>query len=201
MPAASAPGKSKRRTKSSGRARARSSARRTGWWWRFPLLLWQLLPLVLTLLVFVAAFTLDPDAVVRLVWACVSGTFGKPVQIAGAGILLGVVGATAWAFRPLPRDVRGQQKTIRRPARRTTSGKDASASGADHRVDAEAPKRRTGNRSASEAAPAPEAPEHLVRPSDSSAISRTQSNMAGEAKKSRSKILRDSPPGGSPKRG
>jgi len=201
MPAASASGKSKRRTTSAGRARPRSSARRTGRWLRLPLMLWEQLPLLLTLLVFVAAFTFDPEAVTRLVWACVSGTFGTPVQIAGAAILLSVVAATLWAFRPLPSYVRGQQKSVRRPATRTTSVKDASASDAKQREDADAPKRRTRNRSTSETAPAPEAREHLLRPSNSSAISRTQSNMAGEEKKTRSKTPRDSSSNTSPKRG
>ncbi len=191
MSASSAAGKSKRRTASAARARPRSHARSSGRWRRVLLLLWELLPLVLALLAFVAAFIFDPVAITRLVWACVSGNLGEPVQIAGSVILLCVVAAIVWAFRPLPSSVPGRQKSVRRHARRTTSGKDASASGVERRDAADAPKRRTRNRSTPEVAAAPEAPEPDPRPSNSSAKSRTQSKVAGENKTSRSKIVRD----------
>jgi hypothetical protein len=88
------------------------------------LLPWRLVPLVLVVLVFIAGFILDPEAVMRLVWACVSGAFGRRVQIAGGAILLGVVAVTVWAFRPLaPSGPVRQAKAARRPSGRAPSRK------------------------------------------------------------------------------
>jgi hypothetical protein len=129
------------------------------------LLPWHLLPLILPLIAFLAAFTLDPVAVTRLVWASVNGSFGKPTQIAGSALLLGVVAAAAWAFRPLPTAVptsvptgaAGRQKAAPRKAKRTTSPKDVAPAGAEPAEPANPPKRRTRNRRAPEAAATQEA--------------------------------------------
>lgn len=198
MSASSAPGKSRRRTASAARARPRSRARPSGRWRRALRVLWDLLPFLLVLLVFAMALTFDPEAIMRLVWACVSGTFGKPVQIAGAVILFSIVAVAVWAFRPLPASVPDRGKNVRRPARHRTSGNDASA-GAEE--GAGTPKRRTRKRTTPDAAAVPEAPELEKGPPNSPATPRTQSTKAGDGKASRGKTLRESSPSVSPKQG
>jgi hypothetical protein len=134
----------------------------------------------------------------RLVWACVSGTFGKSVQIASAVILFSIVAVAVWAFRPLPAAVPDRGKNVRRPARHRTSGNNASAGGEEG---AATPKRRTRNRTTPDAAPALEAPELAPTPSNPSATSRTQSTKAGDGKTRRSKTLREPATSVSPKQG
>lgn len=183
MSASPAPKKrSGRRPVSAARSPTRSRGKSSVRWQRLPLLLWRLLPLVLVLLAFMAAFTFDPEAVLRLVWACVSGAFGKSMQIAGLVILLCLVTATVWAFRPLPSDHSGEPKSIRRPARRASSGKNASASGPGQREEADAPRRQTRDRTTPEAAAPPEARSPAPKAARASARSRTPANLASEKK-------------------
>lgn len=90
--------------------------------WRSALrLAWELLPLVVLLLAALAAFVLDPEAVVRLTWACVSGTFGTGVQVTGCVVLLAGAGAIAWAFWPEPEQAKPRRATARRRPRSSTS--------------------------------------------------------------------------------
>jgi hypothetical protein len=127
MPTSSTRVRGQRRAASAARPRPRSRAGSSARWWLGLRLLWRLLPLVVVLLVFIAAFTFDPEAVMRLICACVTGTFGQRVQIVGATILLCVVAATVWAFRPLPSAIPARQaKAVRRPAGRATPGRNAS---------------------------------------------------------------------------
>ena len=72
-------------------------------------LLWDVLPLVLLLLVALAAFILDPEAVVRLAWACMTGTFGTTVQLAVSALVIVGGAATIWAFRQ-PEPTEGPQR-------------------------------------------------------------------------------------------
>jgi hypothetical protein len=185
MSASSASEKSRRRrTASAARARPRSRAKSSGRSRRGLLLLGKLLPLVLVLSAFVAAFIFDPEAIMRLVWACVTGNFGARVQIAGAAVLLSVAAAMVWAFRPLPASVPGRDKSVRRHARRATSGKDASAAGIKPRDATNPPKRRTRNQSTAEAVVAPEAPEPAPKPANARSRSTKPSKARGEAKTS-----------------
>ncbi len=194
MSATSARGKSRRGAASAARTRTRSRAGSAPRWRRIPLLLWKLLPLVLVLLVAVAAFALDPEAVLRLTWACIRGSFGARLQIAGSVILLSGVAATAWAFRPLSSAVSGRQKSAQPRARRATSGKtvpaaspppdatNASKRGPAHRG---APQREAASdRATPRAESAPIAP----RPS---AQSPKRSGAASEGKPSRNKASRN----------
>jgi hypothetical protein len=199
MSASSAPGKSsRRRTASAARGRPRPRARSSGRWRRLLRVLWDLLPFLLLLLVFAMALTFDPEAVMRLIWACVSGTFGKPVQITGAVTLFSIVAVAVWAFWPVPASVPDRGKNVRRPARHKTSGNDASASGEG---DAGTPKRRSRNRTTPDAAVAPEALEPVPTPPNPPVTSRTRSTTAGNGKTTRSKTPRESSPSVSPKQG
>jgi hypothetical protein len=138
----------------------------------------------LVLVAFVAAFIFDPEAVVRLVWACVTGNFGARVQIAGAAVLLSVAAVTVWAFRPVLSPSPGRDKSVRRRASRPTSGKDASTTGIKQREAATSPKRRTRNPSTPEVAVAPEAPEPGPKPPNARARPTRRPKAAGEAKTS-----------------
>lgn len=66
------------------------------------MLVWKLLPLIALMLFALVAFVLDPAAVIRLVWACVSGVFGSSVQLTAAAVLLSATAVTIWAFWPEP---------------------------------------------------------------------------------------------------
>jgi hypothetical protein len=50
--------------------------------------------------VFLAAFILDPDAVARLLWACLTGHAGLPARLAAFAIVLAVVYGIALMLRP-----------------------------------------------------------------------------------------------------
>lgn len=186
------PGKGRRRTASAARARPRSSARASGRRRRGLLLPRQLLLPVLVLLTFVAALICDPAAVMRLVWACLSGAFGEPVQIVGSAILVSVVVVMVWSFRSPPTSVPARRKSVRRQAERTTSCRDPSASRIKQQDAADAPKPRPRTRRTPEAADAQGTSQPRPSPANSGTPPPKQSNAAG--KTSRSKTLRDSSP-------
>ncbi len=75
--------------------------------------------------VFIAAFILDPDAVLRLFWACLTGHAGQPARVAAIVIALASACAIAFAFRPPSRSPppKVRKKVPRRPvANATTTG-------------------------------------------------------------------------------
>lgn len=135
------------------------------------LLLWELLPLLLVLLVALAAFTFEPEAVVRLVWACVNGSFGEKVQIVGTAVVLGVIAATVWAFRPEPSATPARKKTARRPAKRAAPKQDVAD--AEQGDAAETPQRRKRGQNKPEAGAEAETMEPRVKTANSAAEFRT----------------------------
>lgn len=112
-------------------ARARKSKRARPARWRSGLrLAWELLPLFALAFVALAAFMLDPAALARLAWACVSGTFGLGVQVTASVTLIAGAAAVIWAFWPEaaePERRRASARTAapRRP--RQTAGRTRSA--------------------------------------------------------------------------
>lgn len=68
--------------------------------------------------VFLVAYILDTGAVVRLMWACLSGQLGRRACIASLAVLLVLGAALAWASRrPAARPVaKVTAKSQRRPA-------------------------------------------------------------------------------------
>jgi hypothetical protein len=97
---------------SSGRKRSRSprGASRThrsrrppvALWRQVVRLVWELLPFILLLCVVLALFLADPAALARLMWACLAGAFGRPVQFGAAILTVAAVGLIVWAFWPEP---------------------------------------------------------------------------------------------------
>jgi hypothetical protein len=63
---------------------------------------WELLPPILLLCVVLAAFLADPAALARVIWTCLSGAFGRSVQLGAAVLSVAAVGMVAWAFWPEP---------------------------------------------------------------------------------------------------
>jgi hypothetical protein len=190
MSASSAAGKSRRRPASPARARSRSRARKPNRPWRIPPLLWELAPLLLALVAFLLAFILDPPAVGHLVWACVSGRFGEPVQIAASAGLLSLVGATAWAFRPTTVPASGKQPARRPRQRARVPAGDRPSGGDVSQDDASPPRRRTrtpGTAKAATDAPDGESPRPSGRPAPTNRLARERD---GDSKPRRSRIAR-----------
>lgn len=112
--AATSPSRRQRAPSASRRRRSWSGFwRRSAFWRRTLRLGWDLLPALGVLAVFLAGFVLDPAAVARLAWDCVTGAFGLFVRLAVSVVLLSCLGLTIWAFWP---DA-GQTAPKRRPAR------------------------------------------------------------------------------------
>jgi len=94
------------RRRKAGRARAES-------WHRLFRLLRDLLPLFALLAVFLAVLSLDPEGVVRLLWACMTGDFGTAAQLGVSVAVIAGGAVVAWAlWQPEPTDPK------RRPASR-----------------------------------------------------------------------------------
>lgn len=123
--------KARQRTAASAaRGRRRPRARSSGRLRRALRLLWDLSPLLLVLFVFAVGLTLDPAGAAQLLWACVSGDFGEPVQIASSISLLCIAGVTLWAFRPQPSDSPSRGKPGRRQTTRAKAAKRTAEGGA-----------------------------------------------------------------------
>jgi hypothetical protein len=122
------PKSSQRKTSRSRRApprRGKAKGTRSFNWTRIPLVLWKLLPVLALGCFALVAFVLDPAAVIRLAWACVSGAFGGYVQLAVAVVLLAATAATVWAFwpdpAPPPRRSASRATAQRKPRAATTN--------------------------------------------------------------------------------
>jgi hypothetical protein len=95
---------------SSGRKRSRSPRGASGTrrsrrppvalWRPVMRFVWELLPFILLLCMMLAVLLVDPAAVASVIWACLAGAFGRPVQLGAAILLVTAVGLVVWAFWP-----------------------------------------------------------------------------------------------------
>jgi hypothetical protein len=116
---------------SSARKRLRSPRRAAGTrrsrrppvavWRRVVRFVWELLPFILLLWVVVAAFLTDPAALASVIWACLAGAFGSPVQLGAAILLVAAVGLVVWAFWPEPSAPPQQRRAAAGAGRRRTA--------------------------------------------------------------------------------
>jgi pilus assembly protein TadC len=67
-----------------------------------PIVVRRLLPLALATLIFAVFLVLDPAAVVGLIWLCLKGSLGAPLQIAALVGLFALLGMTLWVFQLVP---------------------------------------------------------------------------------------------------
>jgi hypothetical protein len=97
---------------SSGRKRLRSPRGASGtrrpkrpplaFWRQVARFVWELLPFILLLCVVLVAFLANPAALAGMIWACLAGALGRPVQLGAAILLFAAVGMVVWAFWPEP---------------------------------------------------------------------------------------------------
>ena len=67
-----------------------------------PIAVRRLLPLAVATLVFAAFLVLDPAAVARLIWLCLTGGLGAFLQIATLAGLGALLATTLWVFQLMP---------------------------------------------------------------------------------------------------
>ena len=105
------PGKAQRRPHS-GASRPQAGRRPGGW---------RVWTIIAAVVVFLAAYILDPGAVARLIAACLAGQFGPRVRIAVFAALALVGCVLAWALlRPQPRR---SAAAVSKPRRRRSPAK------------------------------------------------------------------------------
>jgi hypothetical protein len=81
----------------------------------------RLLPLAMAALIFVVFLVLDPAAVARLFWLCLTGGLGASLRIATLVGLCAVLATTLWVFQLVPsRWIRSPRKSAGNRVRRVS---------------------------------------------------------------------------------